>query len=283
MAALLTLGAMICFALMGIFIRYASESLHVLEIVFFRNVLAIVLMTPWLLHHGFGVMKTRRMGLYSARALLNIVGMAAGFAAITMIPLAEATALSFTLPLFATLGAVLLLGEVVRLRRITALVIGFAGMLIILRPGFQVVSVGAILAVAGAVAIALTLLIVKKLTDSERPETIVIYMALLQAPLALVPALFVWSWPDPTGWLWLFCLAGSGTVGHLLYTRALRMADVSQIQPIDFIRLPLVVVLGYLLFGEIPTLWTLIGGVIIFAATVYVTHREARLASTRAA
>ena len=281
LAALLMIGAMICFSTMSAFIKLAAEQLHSLEVVFFRNFLAFLMMVPWLILQGPGVMKTRRIGLYTARSLFNIVGMAAGFTAITLIPLAEATALSFTAPLFATIGAALVLGEVVRARRITALAIGFAGMLIVLRPGMEAVSTGALLALLNSVTIAITIIIVKKLTDTERPETIVTYMALLQSPMALIPALYFWIWPDPITWLWLIGLAGAGTAGHLMYTKAIQLAEITQIQPLDFIRLPLIAVIGYFIFDELPTIWTWIGGAVIFASTAYVTHREAQLARAR--
>lgn len=275
------IGAMICFSTMGAFIKLAAEQLHSLEVVFFRNFLAFLMMLPWLIRQGPGVMKTRRIGLYTARSLFNIVGMAAGFTAITLIPLAEATALSFTAPLFATIGAALVLGEVVRARRITALAIGFAGMLIVLRPGVEAVSTGALLALLNSVTIAITIIIVKKLTDTERPETIVTYMALLQTPMALIPALYFWIWPDPITWLWLIGLAGAGTAGHLMYTKAIQLAEITQIQPLDFIRLPIIGVMGYFIFDELPTIWTWIGGAVIFASTAYVTHREAQLARAK--
>jgi drug/metabolite transporter (DMT)-like permease len=274
-------GAMIFFSIMGAFIKLAAEQLHSLEVVFFRNFLAFLMMLPWLICQGPGVMKTRRIGLYTARSLFNFVGMVTGFTAITLIPLAEATALSFTAPLFATIGAALVLGEVVRARRITALAIGFAGMLIVLRPGMEAVSTGALLALLNSVAIAITIIIVKKLTDTERPETIVTYMALLQSPMALIPALYVWIWPDPITWLWLIGLAGAGTAGHLMYTKAIQLAEITQIQPLDFIRLPIIAVMGYFIFDELPTIWTWIGGAVIFASTAYVTHREAQLARAK--
>ena len=272
------LGAMVCFTAMTVFIRFSAEQLHVLEVVFFRNFLAFLFMLPWLLHRGIGVMRTTRTVLYLSRSLINICGMAAGFTAITLISLSEATALSFTAPLFATLGAVVIFGEVVRIRRVTALAIGFLGVLVVLRPGIDAISTGALLALANALSIAVSVLIIKRLTDTEPPQTIVTYMGLLQSPLALVPALFVWIWPEPMTWLWLVCLAAAGTAGHLLYTRALQLAEITQLQPLEFVRLPLIAFCGYLLFAETPTLWTWIGGAVIFASTAYVTHREARLA-----
>ena len=277
-AVLYMMIAMLFFATMGIFIRLSADQLHPLEVVFFRNFLAVLMMLPWILRQGPSVMKTRRLGLYTARAVFNIIGMVAGFTALTLIPLAEATAISFTTPLFASVGAILFLGEIVRMRRITALAAGFLGMLVVIRPGMEAISVGALLAILHSLTIAVTVLFVKKLTETERPETIVTYMVVLQTPLALIPALFFWEWPEAMTWLWLICLAGAGTIGHLCYTRAYQLADVSQIQPIDFIRLPVIAVMAYILFDEIPTMWTWIGAAIIFASAAYITHREAKLA-----
>lgn len=277
-ATALMMVAMACFACMGMFIRLAAQEVHPLEIVFFRNFLAVLLMAPWLCRHGFGALRTTRFGLYSVRALLNLIGMAAGFTALTLIPLAEATALSFTLPLFATLGAALLLGERLRIRRLTAIAIGFTGTLIVLRPGFETISGGALLALTNALFIAVTTLIVKVLTRTERPEAIVTYMVLLQTPLALLPALYVWQTPGLLTLLWLLLLAGAGTLGHLCFTRACALVEVSQLQPMTFVQLPLVALLAYLLFAEVPTAWTWLGGAVIFAATAYITRREAQLA-----
>ena len=271
------LGAMILFSTMGVFIKLSSSQLHPLEVVFFRNFLALFFLTPWIFHQRATAFKSNRKKLYTLRAVFNVVGMAAGFTALTLIPLAEATALSFTAPLFATLGAVLILGEIVRQRRIIAIFFGFVGMLIILRPGIEAVSPGALLAIANAITIAITVLIVKKLTTTEKPITIVAYMALLQTPMALIPALFYWEWPSLITWTWLFCLAGAGTIGHLMYTKAIQLAEVSQLQPIDFVRLPIIALFGYIVFAEQPSIWVWIGGAVIFLSTAYVTHREATI------
>ena len=271
------LGAMILFSTMGVFIKLSSSQLHPLEVVFFRNFLALFFLTPWIFKQRATVFKSNRKKLYTLRAVFNVVGMAAGFTALTLIPLAEATALSFTAPLFATLGAALILGEVVRQRRIIAIFFGFIGMLIILRPGIEAISPGALLAIANAITIAITVLIVKKLTTTEKPITIIAYMALLQTPMALIPALFYWEWPSLITWTWLFCLAGAGTIGHLMYTKAIQLAEVSQLQPIDFVRLPIIALFGYIVFAEQPSIWVWIGGAVIFLSTAYVTHREATI------
>ncbi len=277
-ATLYMLAAMAFFASMSGTIRLSTAELDPLQVVFFRNFLALPIMLPWLLRYGGGALKTQRFGLYSLRAGINIIGMAAGFTAVTLIPLAEATALSFTAPLFATVGAALVLGEVVRARRITALVVGFVGVVVVLRPGVDSISLGALLALVNAFSIALTTLIVKSLTRTESAGAIVTWMALLHSILSLIPALFVWQWPSAETWLWLVLLAGAGTLGHLCFTQAFARAEVTQIQPLEFVRLPLVAVMAFVVFDEVPTIWTWLGGAVIFASTAYITHREARIA-----
>ena len=124
-------------------------------------------------------------------------------------------------------GAVLILGEVIRARRIAALVVGFIGVLVVLRPGFETLSTGALLALSNAFLLAITTPIVKRLTETERPEAIVAWMVILQSPLSLIPAAFVWTWASPLIWVWLFCLAGAGTIGHVCWTRAVQLAEVA--------------------------------------------------------
>lgn len=199
-----------------------------------------------------------------------------GFTALTLIPLAQMTALGFTGPLFVTIGAVLFLGEVIRARRIAAIAVGFLGTLIILQPGFTEISVGAMMALASALSIAMASLIVKKLTATETPEAIVFWMVAMQAPLALIPAMGVWQWPSLENWIYLWAMALSGTIAHLCFTRAYRLVDITALQPLEFIKLPFAVCLAWIVFGEWPGLWTWVGGAVIFASTVYITQREAR-------
>ena len=276
------LAAMAFFTSMSVFIRLSAQEVDSFVVVFFRNFLAVVLLAPWLARVGWNGLRVQRWGLVVSRSLFNVAGMAAGFTAITLIPLAQATALGFTAPLWTTLGAVLILGEVIRARRIAALVVGFIGVIVVLRPGFETLSTGALLALINAFLLAITTLIVKRLTDTERPEAIVAWMVILQSPLSLIPAAFVWTWPSPITWVWLFCLAGAGTIGHVCWTRAVQLAEVSQLQPLEFTKLPLVALLGFLIFAEIPTVWTWFGGAVIFASTFYISYREAKLARGRA-
>ena len=240
---LMMLVAMFMFTGMGIFIKLAAQHVHVMEIVFFRNLLGVLIIGPFLFRTGISQIRMNRPELFLGRAAINFIGMFCGFTSVTLIPLAENTALSFTSPIFVTIGAVIFLGEVIRLRRIMAILIGFAGALVILQPGFSEVSLGACLALASALSIAMAVLLVKKMTATETSMSIVFWMVIMQAPIALVPALFVWQWPSPIGWFYLWGVAISGTIAHVLFTRACGLVEITSLQPMEFAKLPFAVIL----------------------------------------
>jgi len=287
-ATVYALLATVFFSAMSIFIRQASLELHPSVVVFFRNVLAVAVMVPWLMRAGLGAMRTNRIGMFGLRSVLGLVGMTSGFWAVSLIPISQATALSFTSPIFATLGAALVLGEVVRLRRWTAMIVGFMGAMIVVLgnngglAGLGTLELGVMLALLNALIMAANKLVLKSLTRTESSEAIVTYMVLLLTPLSLVPALFVWSWPSPMGFVFLVCLALAGTLGHLCMTRAFASAEVTVVLPFDFARLPISAAMAFLIFAEIPTFWTVIGGLVIFAATFYIARREAQIAKQAA-
>lgn len=282
-AAVFATVATVFFSCMTILIRHVSSELHALEIVFFRNLLAFLWMVPWLMKAGVSSMRTNRFGMYCFRAVISVVGMTCGFWAITLIPIAEATALSFLAPIFATIGAALFLGEDVRLRRWSAVFIGFAGAMLVLRPGVEMIQFGAILALINCVAMAANKLVLKSLTRTESPEAIITYMVLLLTPLTFIPALFVWQTPSWEMLGWMVLLALCGTLGHWCITKATGYADLTVVMPFDFTRLPISALLAFLLFAEVPTIWTWVGGAVIFASTFYIARREAQVARERAA
>ena len=267
--------ALFMFTVMGICIRLSAAHLPVIEVVFFRNFLAVLILLPLVARAGFGTLRMHRPKLFFLRAAINAVGMFCGFTALTLIPLAQMTALSFTTPLFVTIGAVLFLGEVIRARRIAAICVGFFGTLIILQPGVVDVTAGSFLALVHALTIALASLIVKVLTRSDSQHAIVTWMVVMQTPLALIPSLWVWEWPDLLTWGFLWGMALSGTIAHLCFTQAFSLVDITALQPLEFIKLPFAVILAWVVFAELPGLWTFVGGVVIFGSTVYITRREA--------
>lgn len=276
--ALLMSGAALSFAVMAVLIRAASAQLHAFQIAFFRNLFGLVFMLPWLFRgRGLERLATGHFGLYVLRASFGICAMLSFFWALTAMPLAGAVAIAFTSPLFITAGAALVLGEVVRARRWTATVIGFFGVLLILRPGAGSLEPAALAALFSAAAMAGSALSIKVLSRSEPADAIVTWMVVLMTPLALPAALWVWRWPEPRTWLLLITIGGAGTVGHMLLTRAMQAADASYVMPFDFVRLPAVALMAWLAFGQTVDAWTWVGAGIIFSATMYIVHRESRL------
>jgi drug/metabolite transporter (DMT)-like permease len=262
---------------MGIFIRKSSENIHILEVIFFRNLLACLIIIPFMCSSGLASFKMNRPGLFVWRAIFVSIGMFAGFVAITLIPLAQATAISFTTPIFITILAVFLLREVIKIRRVAAIFVGFIGMLIIVQPGTGGLSIGVILAFIGAFFHSINSLIVKKLTAKESANAIVVWMVIMLVPISFVPAIFVWEWPSALTWLYLWCLAICGTLGHSFFTRAYSLTEITSLQPFEFIKLPVITFLAWIIFSESPGYWTWFGGMIIFSSTVYITRREARI------
>jgi drug/metabolite transporter (DMT)-like permease len=200
------------------------------------------------------------------------------FLAVAYLPLAELTALAFTKPLFATLGAALVLHEVVRGRRWGAIGIGFVGVLIVLRPGAVTFSPYAGLVLLSAVASAAVVLMVKQMTLRDGSTTIVLYQTLFLTALSLPPALWFWRTPSLESLVLVALIGALGTIAWLCFTRAFALADASAVMPYEFLKLPLTAALAYLMFAEVPSVWTWLGGAVIFGASVYIAHREARVA-----
>lgn len=281
-AAALMLASTMFFALMVVAIRLASASLHTFEIAFFRNFFGLIATLPLLFKHGPGLLRTQYFPRYLFRCLIGIISMMCGFWAIGHLPLAQAVSLSYSTPLFVTLAAAAMLNEKVRARRWTAVVLGFIGVLIIVRPGSTQFSIDSLIAVLAAVMSALVAIQIKQLSAVEPADRIVFYTTLLWVPMSLLPALSVWQWPQGITWVWVIAAGFMGTGGHMLWTRALKLGEVSALTPISFMQLPVVAVFGWVLFNESLDIYTLLGAAIIFGANAYIAHREAVL-SKRAA
>jgi drug/metabolite transporter (DMT)-like permease len=258
-----------------------GEGMHPFQIAFLRNVFALACMLPWLVRHGSGGLATGRLSMHLWRSAVGLIAMLTWFSAVAYLPLAEAVALNFTVPLFATVGAAVFLGEVVRARRWTATAIGFLGVIIILRPGFTEFTPLMTLPIIAACFMAVSMLIVKSLSRTEAPAAIVLYMNLLLTPLSLLPALFVWRWPTPTEWALGLFVGLCAALAHNAVSRAFARVDASAVMPFDYARLPFVALVGYLLFAEVPDGWTWLGAAVIAGAAIYIAQRESRVARER--
>jgi drug/metabolite transporter (DMT)-like permease len=282
-AALLMAFGAVCVAVQNAVIRVASADVHTFEIVFFRNLFGLLAMLPLLGGVGLGMFGAKSPGRIMLMSVWHVLGMICYFLALVYLPIADVTALGFSKPLFATVGAALILHEVVRARRWSAVGLGLFGVLIVLQPGAQAISPYAALVLLGALLGAATSLMIKRLTATEGVATIVWYQALFATVLALPLCLLQWRTPDATGWLLLLAIGALGTLSWLTMTRAFFLADASAVVPFEFLRLPFAALVAYLWFAEVPSVWTWLGGALIFGATAYIAEREARLARTRAA
>ena len=257
-------------------VRHLAPEIHTFEIVFFRNLFGFLWFLPWLLRSGPAALATRRFGTHAMRALLNTASLMAYFAALGMIPLADATALNLTIPLFVAVGAILFLGERVSAARWTALAVGAAGALAIVRPGFEAVTPGVLLVMGASVCAAGTRLMAKSLSGTDKPSAIVAWVAVLMTPVTLIPALFVWHWPALWEWPLLVAVGGLGAIGQLCFVKAYALADITFAEPMAFTRLLWAAAIGYLWFGEFPDFWTWAGGALIVAGTTILARGRTR-------
>ncbi len=278
---LLMVVTTVCFTAMHTMARAMGEVLPPFEVAFFRNLFGLLALAPVFLRHGIAPLKTEKLRLHALRGAVQAGWMLAFFTGLTMIPLADVTALAFSAPLFGSLLAVILLGEVIRMRRVAALVVGFVGVLVVLRPGFEEVSAGALLIVAASVAWGLTITIIKVLAKTESSVTQTVYMGLFLTPITLVPALFVWEWPEPVHYLWLIAIGIFGTLGHLAFAQAVKLADSTAVLPLDFLRLIWASLIGFFLFSEVPDALSWLGGAVIFVSATYIAVRESRQALSK--
>lgn len=269
----MTLSA-VGFAAMTSIIRYLTASLPAIELAFFRSLFSLMFMMPWLIRAGWAGLRTSNVRTYGLRALLGSVAMICWFVALANMPVAEATSLSFTAPIFASIGAMIFLGERAGVRRWTAIIVGFLGTLIILRPGFEEISPAAILLLFGSAAVAGAVIMVKILSRTETSSAIVTYMGLYMVPILLIPTLFVWETPPLALFPWLIVMGGLGTAAQWAMTQAYAATDATAVLPFDYLRLPFVAVVGYLVFEEKPDLWTWIGALVIAGSSIYIAHRE---------
>ena len=261
---------------MNVLIRLVSDEIHILEIAFFRTVFGFLVLVPWLVGPGLRTFRTEKLGMHAVRAVLNVTAMYLYFFGLLAIPLAKVNALAFTSPLFASVLAVLVLRERITRARVLGLAMGFAGALVILRPGVVEVDSGGLLILCSCAVWACALVVIKVLARTESSLTIAVYAALLQIPFSAVFALFVWQWPNPYQ---LGIMAGVGALGglaHLTLAQAFRETDATVVLPADFTKLVWASLAGFLVFAEIPDPWTLLGALIICGAVFYLATRGGR-------
>ena len=249
--------------------------LHPFEIAFFSNLFSALFYIPLFIKSGVQILHTGNLPLHIFRSIFNAASLIAFYTALTLTPLADVTALALAGPLFVTVGAVFFLGEIIRVRRWIALSFGAIGALIIIRPGFESISVGFLFVILSSICAAGSKLLAKHLTHSDSAVTCSAYVAILQTPITFICALFVWVTPSLEQLSWLAAIGILVAMAHISMVQAYKYADVSAMEPFVFLRLIWAASIGLLAFGEFPGIWIWVGGAIIVAASSYIARREA--------
>lgn len=266
--------ATLSFSAMHATIKLVSSDIHPFEVAFFRNFFGLIALFPFFFKYGFSPLKTKHIGLHGIRVGLNICSMMAFFYAISITPLAEVITLSFAAPIVATILAIFFFKEIVALSRWLAILLGFAGTIVVLRPLYAEISLGPILALLSAITWGAAVILIKILSKTESSLTITAYMVLLLTPLSLIPALFVWQWPSLEQLGWLALIGCFGTIGHLSMNQAIKKAPTNVVMPIDFVRLVWVAIIGYIVFAEVPDIFVWIGGAMICTSGLWIAQLE---------
>jgi drug/metabolite transporter (DMT)-like permease len=276
-ALLLAVASTAMFATMHALARHASSALHPFEVAFFRSLFGLLAVLPLAARVGWHAFRSNRPGTLILRGVMGGASLLAWFFGLSVVPLAAATAISFSSAIFASIGAVLFLGERMGTRRSSAAVIGFVGTVLILRPG-TAPSSGALIVLLSAVLWGMNTVILKNLSRRDSTVTIVVWTGVSLCLVTVIPALLVWRPPSAVEYLWMALIGMFGTLGSLAWTQALKMVDATLVIPVDFTRLVWASGLGFVLFAEVPDGWTWAGSALIIGSTGYIGWREARLA-----
>ena len=276
-AILLIFVAIFFGSTMGMLMKLAQNNLNVYTAGFLRFFLGLIIITPYILKTKFKVYKTKNLKIHLIRSGLNLPAMLIGFAALTLVPLEKISALSFIVPFVVTILAVVFLKERIRLYRISALIIGFIGMLIILRPGIIDVSVGIQMSLLSSLFWAVVIILTKKLTKNDSAITILTYQYTIMTVLSFLTVIFFWQNPSFISLIYLSLAALSGTITHIALNHAFKLVDVSMTQPFSFFGLIIASLYGYFIFDEKPDIYTWVGALVIFFGITLITIREIQL------
>ena len=264
------------FVLMHSAVKYLSKEVHIFEIAFFRCALVIFVLAPIIFQQGKKIFKTKQPKVQFLRITTNSVAMLCFFYGISTTPLAQLTTLGFTVPIFATILAVIFMKEKIRLRRTTALIVGFIGTIIVMRPDISI-ELGALLIIFSSFLWSICLIFIKKLTETDSAVTISLYFG-----IGMIPATFALAFPvlemiDLRQFIILIFIAVTGTLAQTIMNSALEKGELALLLPFDFLRLIWSVLIGYALFSEEPTITLWLGGFLIIGSTSYIAWREATL------
>ena len=259
------------------FLKIAQEDVNVYVAGFFRFFLGLVIILPYIIKKKDAVLKTTHLKQHFLRAILGLPAMLLYFSALVLLPIEKLTAISFVVPLIVTILAVFFLGEKIYIYRTLALILGFSGMLVIIRPGFVDISIGVYMVLFSALLWSINIIITKKISKDDSAITILAYQSIFMSLLSFFIVLFFWEMPSLKTLIYLILAAMCGTVLHLTLNHAFKLVDVSMTQPYSFLNLVFASIIGYFVFDEIPDLYTWIGALIIFTGVLIISYREMKL------
>ena len=259
------------------FLKIAQEDVNVYVAGFFRFFLGLVIILPYIIKKKNAVLKTTHLKQHFLRAILGLPAMLLYFSALVLLPIEKLTAISFVVPLIVTILAVFFLGEKIYIYRTLALILGFSGMLVIIRPGFVDISIGVYMVLFSALLWSVNIIITKKISKDDSAITILAYQSIFMSLLSFFIVLFFWEMPSLKTFIYLILAAMCGTVLHLTLNHAFKLVDVSMTQPYSFLNLVFASIIGYFVFDEIPDLYTWIGAIIIFTGVLIISYREMKL------
>ncbi len=266
--------ASINFALLNTLVKYLSSDFHLSQIIFFRSFFAVIFIFPWVINSGLHSLKINSIKLQSIRCTLAVLAMYLWFYSISQIPLAEATAINFTAPIFGAVFAIFLLKEKIKFRRIIAIFISLIGALIIIRPGIIHFNFFIFITLIASILMGMASVYIKKITLIDHPNAVVFYMPMVLTIVSLIPCIIFWKTPNI---FYFFLLVSTGLtafLAHICITKAFSSSDATYVLVFDYLRLPFTAVLAFFLFGEVTSFWVWVGGLIIFLSSVYVVYRE---------
>ena len=276
LAIVLMISAVVLFAIGHGLVRFASTELHPFQISFMRSFFGLIFVLPLIIKGpDYSDLRVKLPKLHLVRGITSSIATLAWFTAVATMPLGEAVALNFTAPLFATILAAIFLHEVVRAKRWAATLVGFVGVLIVIRPGVETVQLGALLALGSAMMISVNVLMIRVMAQVDSARAIVTSFNLFLTIFTLIPAIFVWESPSVVIIGVTFAIGALTTLAHLALTKSMRLAEASAVIPLDFLRLPVTALIGFVWFMETPDTWTIIGALIIGLSAVYIARNEA--------
>jgi len=262
---------------MSVLIKYLGTSLPFYEVAWFRAFFGLIIILPFILKRGgIRAIYTKKIKMHLVRGVLAVMAMLSGFYAVTVLPLTLVTTLGFSRPLFMIPLAIIFLHEIVKARRWSATIIGFIGIMIAIRPSGEI-EPAVLIALFSSFIFAVVMITTKKLSATEAPTTLMFYQGFLSSLFILPLCFFFWETPSINEFLLLFLLAIFGSLSVNCSIRALKLADTTIVSPIEYIRIIFASFAGFIIFSEIPSIWTLLGGLIIIISTVYIAYRESRL------